>query len=193
MSSRFEILPGLPPYGPPAISFTHLGPREHREGLVVRFFPAHGDSWVGNFVGAAGGPTCNRAIEHPNKRDVIIVAKGDGCIVDPNTRKIRKQLAGSVWEVFSVPALDLVVLQGLVDFEAINADDTGWRSNRISWDGFRNIEIRGTDVLGEALSPPDAWTPFRLDLLTGHCANGIYEKEMSKAIRIIPIQESGSQ
>jgi hypothetical protein len=191
--SRFEILPGLPPYGPPAISFTHLGPREHREGLVVRFFPAHGDSWVGNVVGGARGPTCDRVLEHPNERDVIIVAKGEGCIIDPDTRKVRKQFAVSVWDVFSVPALDLVVLQGLVDFQAIKADDSGWRSNRISWDGFRNIEIRGTELLGEALSLSDAGVPFRLDLLTGHCANGIYDKEMSKAIRIIPMQESGSQ
>ena len=37
---RFEILPGLPPYGPMAISFTKNGAREHREGLVVRFYPA---------------------------------------------------------------------------------------------------------------------------------------------------------
>ncbi len=159
---------------------------------MVRFFPAHGDSWVGNFVGPAGGPTCNRVLEHPNKRDVIVIAKGEGYIVDPNARKVRKQFA-SVWGVFSVPAFDLVVLQGLVDFRAIKADDSGWRSDRISWDGFRNIEIRGTELLGEALSLSDAGVPFRLDLLTGHCANGIYEKEMSRAIRIIPIQDFGSQ
>lgn len=176
----------MPPYGPPAISFTHLGPRDHREGLVVRFFPAHGDSWVGNFVGAAGGPACDRVIAHPNKRDVIIVAKGEGCIIDPGTRKIRKQFAERVWDVLSVPALDLVVLQGLADFQATKTDDSGWRSNRISWDGFRNVKVHGTEVQGEALSPPDAWTPFCLNLLTGHCANGPYEKEMSTAVQIIP-------
>jgi hypothetical protein len=189
---RFEILPGLPAYGPPAISFTHLGPREHREGLVVRFFSAHGDSWVGNFVGGAKGPSCNRVIAHPNKRDVIVIAQGEGCIVDPDIRKVRKKFE-YVWDIFSAPALDLVVLQRLVDFQAIKADDSGWCSNRISWDGFRNVKIRGTELLGEALSVSDAWTPFSLDLLSGHCANGIHEKEMSRAIRIIPIRDSGSQ
>jgi hypothetical protein len=186
---RFEVLPGLPPYGPPAISFTRLGPREHREGLVVRFFPAHGDSWVGNFVGSARGPACDRVIAHPNKRDVIIVAKGEGCIIDPDTRKICKRLTESVWGVFSVPALDLVLFEGMVDFHAIKADNTEWRSNRIAWDGFRNVEVRGTEVLGEAFSPvSNGWAPFRLDLLTGHCANSLYEKEMSRAIRAIPIK-----
>lgn len=180
---RFEVLSGLPPYGPPAMSFTHLAPREHREGVVVRFFPTQGDSWVGNFVGGARGPACNRVVAHPNKRDVIVVAQGEGCIIDPDTRKIRKQFA-SVWNIFSVPALDLVVLQGLVDFQAIKADDSGWCSNRISWDGFRNIEIRGTELLGEALSISDKEVPFRLDLLTGRCANSIYEKEISSAIQV---------
>jgi hypothetical protein len=77
-------------------------------------------------------------------------------------------------------------LEGLVDFHAIKADNTEWRSNRISWDGFRKVEIRGTELLGEAFSPvSDAWAPFRLDLLTGHCANGIYEKEISRAVQIV--------
>src|SRR5215472_3457534 len=117
MSLRFEVLPGLPPYGPPAISFTKNGPREHREGLVVRFYPKQGDAWVGNFIG--GVTTCNNALDHPNKSDVIVVAQGDACIVDPDNRTIRTRVAGDIKAVFSVSALELVLLQDLVDFHAI--------------------------------------------------------------------------
>jgi hypothetical protein len=43
---------------------------------------------------------------------VIIVAKGEGCIIDSDTRKIREQFAVSVWDVFSVPALEATEIHG---------------------------------------------------------------------------------
>ena len=76
--------------------------------------------------------------------------------------------------------------QGLVDFEIIKADDSGWRSNRISWDGFRNVEVHGTELVGEALSLSDSGVPFRLDLLTGRCTDGIYDKEIAHAVPVMP-------
>ena len=180
---RFEILPGLPPYGPMAISFTRNGAREHREGLVVRFYPAASEPWVGNFIG--GETACNIVIDHPNKAYVIVVAQGEACIVDPERRAILDSMAWDTDQVFSIPSLGLVIFQRLTDFIAIGADNAGWLSPRISWDGFRNVEVHETDLLGEAYSPvSDAWVPFQLDLLTGHCTDGIYEKEMARAIRV---------
>lgn len=131
--------------------------------------------------------TCNRVVEHPNKSDVIVIARGEGCIVDPESRTVRTQLAWDIKNVFPVPALELILLQRQVDFHAIKADDSEWRGSRISWDGFRKIEVRDTELFGEAFTPiSDAWVPFSLDLLTGHCANGIYEKEIGRAVQIIP-------
>jgi hypothetical protein len=47
MALRFEILPGLPPYGPLPVQFSATGCGTHREGFVVQF---DGSSvpWVGN-------------------------------------------------------------------------------------------------------------------------------------------------
>src|SRR5258707_1083864 len=94
-------------------------------------------------------------------------------------------MAGDIKQVISIPSLGFVIFQGLIDFIAIGADNSGWLSPRISWDGFRNVEVHETDLLGEAYSPvSDAWVPFQLDLLTGHCTDGIYEKEMARAVRV---------
>ena len=65
-----------------AISFTKNGAREHREGLVVRFYPAASEPWVGNFIG--GETACNIVVDHPNEAYVIVVAQGEACIVDPD-------------------------------------------------------------------------------------------------------------
>jgi hypothetical protein len=182
---RFEVLPGLPPYGPMAISFTIHGAREHREGLVVRFYPRQCEPWVGNFLG--GMTACTVVLDHPNENDVIVVAKGEASVVDPQSRTIRECIAHNVEEVISLPSLSSVLFRCCIDFAAVKADNSGWRSPRISWDGLRNIEVHGAELLGEAYTPiANVWAPFKLDLLTGHCADGIYEKEMARAVQIVP-------
>jgi hypothetical protein len=181
---RFEVLPGLPPYGPMAISFTIHGAREHREGLVVRFYPRGSEPWVGNFLG--GMTDCTIVLDHPNETDVIVVAQGEACVVDPEKRAVCDRIAGSIEEVIPLPSLGSVIFRGLTDFTAIKADNSGWRSPRISWDGLRNIEVRETELLGEAYTPiANVWVRFKLDLLTGDCSDGIYEKEMARAVLVV--------
>jgi hypothetical protein len=186
---RFEVLPGLPPYGPMAISFTKNGAREHREGLVVRFYPKASEPWVGNFIG--GMTDCNVVLDHPNETYVIVVARGEVCFVDPERCAVIDRMAGDINQVISVPLLRSVVFQRLTDFIAIRGDNSGWYSPRISWDGFRNIEVHETELRGEAHTPSgDVWAPFKLDLLTGHCTDGVYEKEMSSAVLVSPREEN---
>jgi hypothetical protein len=100
---------------------TGHGEREFREGLVVRFYPKGSDPWIGNFVG--GIFDCTTVLDHPNGRDVIVVACGDTCIIDPEHHAIRDRIASDTGQVIAVPALVLVVFQGLVDFSAVRSDD----------------------------------------------------------------------
>ena len=180
---RFEVLPGLPAYGPPALSFTERG--KFSEGLVIHFHPKQSESWVGNFLG--GLTKYNAVLDHPNGTDVIVVARGEACVVDPENRKIRHRIARNVEQVIRVPSLGMVVIPDLTDFTAINADDSGWQSERISWDGFRNIKVSNTDLLGEAYTPvEDAWVPFKLDLLTGRCPDAVYQRDIARAVRLVP-------
>src|SRR5690242_7494503 len=129
---RFEILPGLPPYGPKALSFTERGEQEFREGLVVRFHPEKSDPWVGNFLG--GMTNCTTVLNHPNEMDVIVVAKGDARVIDLERRSVLDRIGGGdVTAVIPSPSLGLIIFQGFVDFTAVKADGTGWVSPRISW------------------------------------------------------------
>jgi hypothetical protein len=162
-----------------AISFTKNGAREHREGLVVRFYPRKSEPWVGNFMG--GLTAFNIVLEHPNKIYIIVVAWGEAHIVDPERRIVVDRVSMEVSRVISLPSLGSVIFQGLTDFVAIRADNSGWISPRISWDGFRNVDVHETELFGEAYSwIGDIWAPFKLDLLTGHCTDGIYEKDVSQ-------------
>lgn len=180
---RFEILPGLPASGPPALYFTERG--KFSEGLVVRFYPEESEPWVGNFLG--GLTKYSTALDHPNGTDVIVVAGGDANVVDPENRQIRQRIAGQVDQTIKVPSLAMVVFPNLTDFVAITANNSGWRSERISWDGFRHLKVLGNDLLGEAYTPvEDRWVPFTLDLRTGHCADAVYQREIARAVQIVP-------
>ncbi|MFK4509737.1 hypothetical protein LPJ38_14085 [Bradyrhizobium daqingense] len=182
---RFEVLPGLPPYGPPAVSFTERGDSEFREGLVVRFYPKMSEPWIGNFLGGMSDYT--NVFDHPNGTDVIVVAWGETFIIDPGHRAIREHLASDTQRAIPVPALGLVLFQGLVGFNAVRSDGSRWRSPRISWDSFRDINVVETELTGEAWTPiGDAWVPFALDLLTGRCTGAIYEADMTRSLRATP-------
>jgi hypothetical protein len=76
---------------------TGHGERAFREGLVVRFYPKGSDPWIGNFVG--GIFDCTTVLDHPNGRDLIVVACGDTCITDPEDRAVRDHIASDTGQV----------------------------------------------------------------------------------------------
>jgi hypothetical protein len=183
----FEILPGLPPYGPAAEPFPEDGGQAYREGLVVEFRPRGRPSWVANFQKGASG--VDAVVRHPDQDHVIVVAGGTGFIVDPVSRRQTHQflLSGAISFLQSLPELNLVVVGDGLRIAACLADDTGWCTERISWDGMRNITVSGSTLRGEAWSPvSDRWYPFVVDLLTGKMSGAIYPQEMANAIRIGP-------
>jgi hypothetical protein len=171
--AKYEVLPGLPPYGPSAEGFSATGQGKHREGLVVRFFPRSGESWVGNFQRGWGG--CDAVFEYPEGTNiVIVVAGGQGYIVDPEARQCMETFGGSIESAHHVPELNAVVLGDGLWFEAMGPAGLLWRSGRISWDGMCELNVDGLTLSGKAGDPDGRWTPFTLDLRTGEFDGGSY-------------------
>jgi len=82
--ASFQVLLGLPPYGPMAKPFPTSGYGAFRQGLVVQFESETIGTWVGNFQ--AGLTTFSGAYEHPDARRVVVVAGGAVYTVDPDTQ-----------------------------------------------------------------------------------------------------------
>lgn len=180
---RFEILSGLPPYGDAALPFPSDGRYAFREGLVVRFNSMSPDEWTGNFQ--RGGTKFDVVLDHPDARQIVVIAGGAGYVIDPQLRKETHHMPGPIDYAVFLADLGMIVVGNGLEFGAIRADGTGWSSGRISWDGFRNVSISGSVLTGEAYSPlGDAWTPFTLDLQTGECVGAIYRSEIARAIPI---------
>src|SRR5512140_1985144 len=79
--TTIEILPHLPSYQPPDHVFSATGHGMHTEGLVVRVEPSIGSPWCGNFIRTDGN--WDAAFIHPDGEQVIVVAGGQGYLVNP--------------------------------------------------------------------------------------------------------------
>lgn len=179
---RYQVLQGLPADGPMAVPFGASG---HREGLVVCFNPETGEAWVGNFRRGYGG--WEGVLVYPDGKHAIVVSSGEGYVVDPGTRELVHVFAHSIQYAIELPHLQAVVFWNGLMFEAIRSDGIWWTSPRVSWDEVRAIKVDGAILRGEASSPvadSNAWVPFALDLLTGHCEGGVYNRDMRRAIPV---------
>ena len=169
---RYEILEGLPPYGAMPEQFSFGSKGTHREGVVVRFFPDSGPTWVGNFQ--RGLTKFDDVMLHPNGSHVIIFAGGQGYTIDPDTRSLIKTWGGAVEIAIEFQDRRVIVLGDGLWFEAIGETGTLWRSKRISWDGMQGITLSEGRILGEAWNPDGFWVPFSVDLTTGEVEGGSY-------------------
>jgi len=168
----FQILPGLPPYGPPPLSFPV--PNAFREGLVVKFIDTYGSAWVGNFAYGVGELTEIRA--ELGRQATLVVAKGAVYYLDIDRQLVRSGTTVPAKYIEYIEGIDLMVIGNGLWFEALNHSGPQWRTRRISWDGMISIRSNGALIVGEAYSPigsPD-WSPFQIDLRTGETTGGSY-------------------
>lgn len=170
----FRILPGLPPYGPPAQSFSDTGHGIHSEGLVVEFFPGEDRSWVGNFH--RGLSKCDQVLTHLDRRHLIVVSGGTAYVVDPNEQTVVETFGADIEYCTEVADLDVLVFGNGVCFEFVFNNGSRTQTDRISWDGMRNIIVHGARLEGDAYDPmQDSWIAFEVDILEGTIKGGSYK------------------
>lgn len=169
---RVAVLPGLPPYGPPA---RHFGASNgsHEEGFVVRFTPHDGRAWTGNFH--SGGSGLDGVYRHPDGFHALVFSSGQGFVVDPFVGTVKDVLDGGTSAVLPVKELEAVALADDLALELLQADGRRWRTERIAWDEIRDLQLEGLVVSGEALSPHEnRWYPFSVDLVTREITGGSF-------------------
>jgi hypothetical protein len=174
MLPEVSVLPALPPYGEAATTFSATGQGGHSEGLVVSF-RANRATWIGNFC--RGLTEFDLAVVHPNGTTALIIAGGQGYLIDSSTRHLKGIFGGAIVDAFPHPTIAAIVLNRQnISFEAIGESGRLWNSRRVSWDGLRFIKITGDTIIGEAWRPDDTWHSFRVNLASGEVQGGSYEE-----------------
>ncbi len=100
-------------------------------------------------------------------------------MVDPEEPKSAEQVDNWTTQVIDVPDYKLLILGNPIAFLGLGPNGLVWKSQRISWDGFRGLAVDGAVLTGESWTPMDRnspWIRFRLDVTNGVHQGGAYEK-----------------
>jgi hypothetical protein len=137
--SEFEILNGLPAYGPLPLQFSSTGQGTHREGLVVKFRPTQAEEWVGNFQ--PGLTSFHKVLAHPNQNYFVVVSGGEAYVIDPVTHNLVANFGGSIETAFEIPTQNAVLFSNGLWFELLGPSGLMWKTKRLSWDGMPSVPI----------------------------------------------------
>lgn len=175
---KFENMLGLPAYGPSPLQFSATDQGKHSEGLVVAFKTATKGAWTGNFQ--RGPARCDTVIQHPDGRNLIIVAGGEAYVVDPVAKRLVAIFGGLIEFCAELPELKSVVFADGLAVTILYGNGIWESTAQISWDGMRAITIDGNCLKGEAADPMTGdWVPFEVDLLEMTHSGGSYPSELA--------------
>ncbi len=171
---RYELLDGLPVYGPMYISVSDNEEPLYSEGIAVRFYKADDTDWVANFV--PGWTELTEIIELNNTPNYLVIAKGTCYIMNPEkTRPVAT--FGADYTALYATSKERYVLIGSIHLTIVKADGSYWHTERISRDGLKVFTVESNIVTGEAFDPThenDHWIPFSYDIDTKTLKGGSY-------------------
>lgn len=170
-SKRYEILDGLPPYGPMYVSVTTDDEPYFSQGYVIRFFKADGSNWVANFH---PGWTGFNGVYDWNDGTVVVVAGGQAYIMSPDNETPKTTFGLTIEGVIQASNGSLIMN---TDLDIIVLDNSGevWHSGRISWDGIKDLSISGDIVKGKSYDPLNSlndWCDFSINIKTREVKGG---------------------
>jgi hypothetical protein len=176
VNANYEILDGLPVYGPMYIPVTEDGEPYYSEGFVVRFFKSNGESWVANFQpGWTKFSAIYTLLENDN---ILVLACGKCYLMNVNETK-----PVGVFGVGFVKILETeshqYILQDVTDLTIVEPNGNHWGTERISWDGFKDINYENGIVSGLSFDPmydKDEWVEFAYNIDTKILVGGSYPK-----------------
>lgn len=154
-----------------ATGFPKEWARLGREGFVVEFARTDGTTWVGNFRPGLGGLDAVRW--HPNGEQVLVASAGALWCVDPDSGA-AEEIAPAIFNIWELDSGDLLIEDQGLAFVRLGGSGVVWHTKRISWDGFKNLQLDTKQIAGEAWSLGDSWLPFSVDLETGRVDGGSY-------------------
>jgi hypothetical protein len=179
----FEILESLPSNGPIYVSVTENNENYFSEGFAVRFFKDNGTTWVANFK--PGWTNFNKVYEFENQTNLIVIAGGTIYVMNPENEK-PLDIFGTGFERGFESKKNLIILQNQIDLTIMEKNGEYWTTERISYGGIKEIEIKENIVSGLTYFPTsneDLWLKFTLNLQNRKVYGGSFENNKFPEIK----------
>ncbi len=174
MEKKYEILESLPAYGPMYVPVSENNEDFFAQGFAVRFYRMDKTSWVANFK--PGWTGLNEIHEFPDLPNLLVIAGGTCYIMNPEETKPAAVFGVNYKGGLKTPNGRLV-LYDLTEITVVETNCQYWHSERISWDGIKELRMEGNLVKGFAYDPmndSNEWKAFVLDLNTREIIGGSY-------------------
>ena len=158
------------------IPVTNDGQPFYSQGFVVRLYKSDGSNWVANFQLGLGGHS--GVYELQEKSKFVIFAGGNCYIMTPDSTKPLDRFGVAFQQVFISNQKELIVID-LTDITVIEPNGQHWDSERISWDGFKDLKLSESTISGLSFDPMDRkneWIPFTFNIQTREITGGSYRR-----------------
>ncbi len=173
---QYELLNGLPPYGPMYVSVTPDDSEPYAsEGCVLRLFKSDGTNWVANF--RPGWTKYYNTFDFPDKKTIVVIAGGQGYVMSPDDEKPKFTFGLTITDVLQTTDGSLICADNVYIIFLDNSNGQLWVSERISWDGIKDLKISGDTLYGQAYDPTNSiqeWSDFSINLKTKEITGGTY-------------------
>ena len=176
----YEILESLPTYGPMYIPISEKEERYYSEGFVVRFSKLDGTDWVANFK--PGWTSLKEVHELPYNTNLLIIAFGTSYIMNPEQTKPISVFGVGYVDSFKSPD-GRIILQDQTNLTIIESSGKYWHSERISWDGMKDLNLQNNIITGLSFDPmheADEWVAFSFDINARTLTGGSYYRRYKK-------------
>ncbi len=166
----------LPTSGPMYIPVTENDGAFYSEGFPVRFYKSDGTDWVANFK--PGWTDLKVICELKDTTHILVIAGGTCYLMNPDETKPISVFGVGYSAVINAPDGRLV-LQDQTDLTIVQTDGNYWNSERISWDGLKDLKLDNNIITGLSYDPmhdADEWVNFTYDIGTKILTGGSYHR-----------------
>ena len=146
----------------------------YSEGFPVRFYKSDKTDWVANFK--PGWTNLKVIYELKDTSNLLVIACGTCYLMNPDETKPISVFGVGYSTVLNAPDGRLV-LQDQTDLTIIETDGNHWDSERVSWDGLKDLKLENNIVTGLSYDPmndADEWVNFTYDIRTKILTGGSY-------------------
>lgn len=178
---KYEILNSLPAYGPMYVPVTQKGELFYQEGFVVRFYKNDGTNWVANFQ--PGWTKLNKVFDFPERNIIVVFAGGLGYVMNPNFEKPILTFGLVITDVFQAKNKSLICVDQIGIQMLDNTNGQLWTSERISWDGFKDLTFENGILSGKSFDPTNSlkeWCDFSVDTKTKEIKGGSFREMLER-------------
>jgi hypothetical protein len=181
-TKTYKILSGLPAYGPMYVSVTDNDEPFYSEGFVLEIFKSNGTSWIANF--RPGWTSFSKVFEFPEHHSLVVFAGGIAYIMNPDNEKPKFTFGITISEVLQTDNGSLICSDDIHIMLLDNSTGELWKSERISFDGIKNLTETNGILTGLSFDPTysdeEKWIEFSINLRTKEIKGGSYREFLER-------------